>query len=60
VAVNIGKSSVQPTYAGPQGQYPGLDQINFPLSLDLRGSGLVNVTVIADGMTSNAVQLDIQ
>jgi len=60
VVVNIGNSAVQPSYAGPQGQYPGLDQINFPLSLDLRGSGLVNVTVTADGVMSNAVQLDIR
>jgi len=60
VVVNIGNSSVQPTYAGPQGQYQGLDQINFPLSLNLRGSGLVNVTVTADGVMSNIVQLNIQ
>jgi len=60
VIVNIGGISVQPTYAGPQGQYPGLDQINFPLSLNLRGSGLVNVTVTADGVISNTVQLAIQ
>jgi uncharacterized protein (TIGR03437 family) len=60
VMVNIGGISVQPTYAGPQNQYPGLDQINFPLSLNLRGSGLVNVTVTADGVISNAVQLAIQ
>jgi len=39
---------------------PGLDQISFPLSLNLRGSGLVNVTVTATGVVSNAVQLDIQ
>ena len=45
VMVNIGTTSVQPTYGGPQGQYPGVDQVNFPLSLNLRGSGLVNVTV---------------
>jgi len=60
VMVNIANTSVQPSYAGPQGQYPGLDQVNFPLSLNLRGGGLVNVTVTADGVTSNAVQLDIQ
>jgi uncharacterized protein (TIGR03437 family) len=60
VTVNIAATTVQPSYAGPQGQTPGLDQVNFPLSLGLRGSGLVNVTVTADGVTSNAVQLLIQ
>jgi len=60
VTVKIGNTDVQPTYAGPQGQYPGLDQVNFPLSLNLRGSGLVNVTVAVDGAASNVVQLNIQ
>jgi hypothetical protein len=39
---------------------PGLDQVNVPLGLNLRGSGLVNVSVTVDGVTSNAVQIDIQ
>jgi uncharacterized protein (TIGR03437 family) len=60
VTLNIGNITLQPSYAGPQGQYPGLDQVNFGLPLNLRGSGLVNVTVTADGVTSNAVQLSIQ
>ena len=58
--MKIGNTDVQPTYAGPQGQYPGLDQVNLPLSLNLRGSGLVSVTVTADGIASNTVQLNIQ
>lgn len=60
VSVSIGNTLVQPAYAGPQGQYPGLDQVNFLLPLILRGSGLVNVTVTADGVVSNVVQLNIQ
>jgi uncharacterized protein (TIGR03437 family) len=60
VTVNVGNTVVQPTYAGPQGQVPGLDQLNFPLPLNLRGSGLVNVTLNAGGVTSNPVQLSIQ
>ena len=60
VTVNIGNTTVQPSYFGSQGQDPGVDQVNFPLPLNLRGSGLVSVTVTADGVTSNAVQLDIQ
>ena len=46
-------------YAGPQPQFPGLDQVNVPLSLSLRGAGVVNVTVTVDGVTSNPVQIDI-
>ncbi len=60
VVVTIGSTKIQPTYAGPQPEVPGLDQVNVPLVLSLRGSGLVNVTVTVDGVTSNAVQLQIQ
>jgi len=60
VMVMIGNTAVQPLYAGPQGQYPGLDQVNVVLPIALRGSGLVSVTVAADGVQSNPVQLSIQ
>jgi uncharacterized protein (TIGR03437 family) len=60
VTVTIGSTVVQPLYAGPQGQYPGLDQVNFGLPLSLRGAGLVNITVTADGVVSNPVQLSIR
>jgi uncharacterized protein (TIGR03437 family) len=60
VMVTIGTVRIQPTYAGPQTQVPGLDQINVPLPLTLRGIGLTNVSVTVDGVTSNAVQLLIQ
>ena len=48
------------TYAGPQLQIPGLDQVNVPLPLSLHGSGLVNVVVLVGGVPSNAVQIQIQ
>ena len=60
VSVQIGTATIQPTYAGPQPQTPGLDQVNIPLPLSLRGAGLVNVTVTVDGVTSNAVQVRVQ
>ena len=60
VVVTIGSTKTQPTYAGPQMQVPGLDQVNVPLVLSLRGSGLVDVTVTVDGVTSNPVRLAIQ
>jgi len=58
--VTIGNVKVQPTYVGPQPDVPGLDQINVPLTLNLRGAGLVNVTITIDGVASNAVQIAIQ
>jgi uncharacterized protein (TIGR03437 family) len=60
VTVMIGSAVVQPSYAGPQGQYPGLDQVNVPLPISLRGAGTVNVAVTANGVVSNAVQIAIQ
>ncbi|HEV8145072.1 MAG TPA: hypothetical protein VGP79_01750 [Bryobacteraceae bacterium] len=60
VSVNIGDKKFPALYAGPQTIIPGLDQINLALPLDLRGAGLVNVSVTVDGVTSNAVQIRIQ
>lgn len=60
IVVTIGNTNIQPLYAGPQPQIPGLDQVNVGLPLSLRGSGLVSVTVTVDGVASNAVQIDIQ
>jgi uncharacterized protein (TIGR03437 family) len=60
VVVTIGSTTIKPTYAGPQMEVPGLDQVNVPLPLTLRGAGLVNVTVTVDGVPSNAVQINIQ
>lgn len=59
VVVNIGNQSGPAMYAGPQPTTPGLDQVNVPLSLNLRGSGLVNVTVTVAGQTTNAGQIYI-
>jgi uncharacterized protein (TIGR03437 family) len=60
VKVTMGSVTVTPTYVGPQGQFPGLDQVNVPLVLGLRGAGEVNVTVTVDGVTSNAVKIAVQ
>lgn len=59
VTVTIGNTTVPAIYAGPQPQTPGLDQVNVPLPLSLRGAGAVNVIVTVDGVTSNAVKIAI-
>jgi uncharacterized protein (TIGR03437 family) len=58
--VKIGDTVLPTLYAGPQPQTPGLDQVNVGLPLSLRGAGLVNVTVMVNGISSNAVQIRIQ
>lgn len=60
VSVAINGVGVPVLYAGPQPEYPGLDQVNVQLPLTLRGSGLSNVILTVDGQASNTVTIDIQ
>ncbi len=60
VTVSINGKSVPVLYAGPQNQYPGLDQIVVAIPRSLAGAGQVNVTVSAGGLTSNTVQVSIR
>jgi uncharacterized protein (TIGR03437 family) len=60
VTVTVNGQAVPVTYSGAQGQYPGLDQVNIGLVLNLRGSGHVPVVVTVDGQHSNAVFIQIQ
>jgi uncharacterized protein (TIGR03437 family) len=48
------------TFAGPQGQYPGLDQVDMLLPASLKGAGQVNVSLIVDAQPSNTVTLVFQ
>jgi len=47
-------------YAGPQGVLPGLDQINVRLIPELRGAGLVQLTLIIGGRRSNTPTIFIK
>ena len=53
VTVTINGQSYNPAYAGAQGTYPGLDQINVLLPASLVGAGQVNVSITVDGQVSN-------
>jgi uncharacterized protein (TIGR03437 family) len=48
------------TYAGPQSQFPGMDQVVIPLSANLQGTGTVNVVLTVDGQEANAISLTFQ
>ena len=52
--------SVPVQYAGPQNQFPGLDQINVEIPRSLAGRGTIAISVVVDGVSSNAVQLLFQ
>jgi uncharacterized protein (TIGR03437 family) len=47
-------------FAGAQGQYQGLDQINLAVPAGLAGMGEVSVYLVADGKLSNMVTVNIQ
>jgi len=60
VTCTIGGIASQVLYAGPQGQYPGKDQVNVLLPLGLAGAGLVRLELSVDGHSANTVALTIR
>jgi len=59
VTINYGGAKVKAQYAGAQGEFPGLAQVNVALPLSLRGAGVVSVSVTVDGVTSNTVKIAV-
>ena len=60
ITATIGNNSVPVAFAGPQGIFAGEDQINIQLPPTLRGAGVVDVTLSADGQTTNPVKVHIR
>lgn len=56
-AVRIGNQSVNVLYAGRQGDFAGLDQVNIPLPKTLMRQGEVDVVLKLDGKTTNTVNI---
>ena len=55
-----GSQTLAPAYAGPQGQFDGLDQVNVRLTPALKGLGVINLVLSVDGISSNTVSVDIR
>jgi uncharacterized protein (TIGR03437 family) len=55
IQVFAGDIPLEVLYAGPQTQFPGLDQVNIRLPLSARNVGLRPITITIDGILSNAV-----
>jgi uncharacterized protein (TIGR03437 family) len=60
VTVTINGIDVPVLYAGSQPSFTGLDQVNVQLPASLRGSGVTNIVLTANGQTANPVTIDIQ
>jgi uncharacterized protein (TIGR03437 family) len=57
VTCRIGSTTLPVSFAGPQGVYVGLDQVNILLPKSLRGTGNANVAITVDGQAANTVAI---
>lgn len=55
----IGGLEIPVEYFGGVSKFAGLDQINLLLPPSLKGRGLVDVTIVVNGVSSNAVTIDL-
>src|SRR5262249_5307099 len=60
VKASIGGLELQPSFVGPAPGFIGLDQLNIPLSKNLAGRNVVDVSVRADGVRSNIVKIAVK
>jgi uncharacterized protein (TIGR03437 family) len=60
VQVLLGDTAVPAMYAGAQGTFPGLDQVNVNLPASLAGAGEVSVRVLIGGVSSNSVTIRVR
>jgi uncharacterized protein (TIGR03437 family) len=58
--VTVGGETLVPTFAGAQPNFPGLEQINVPLTQTLMGKGLVDLIVTSNSIASKPVQVAIK
>ncbi len=56
----IGGVDVPVAFAGAQGTFPGLDQVNVQIPAALKGRGEVTVTLTVDGQAANPVTIGVQ
>ena len=60
VTATIGGVSTQVLFAGPQGQFPGLDQVNVVLPQNLQKHGEQDLVLTVDGHLANTVRLNVK
>lgn len=60
VTARIGNIILPVLFAGAQGDFAGLDQVNIQIPRSLAGSGEVNLMLTVDGQQSNVVRISIK
>jgi uncharacterized protein (TIGR03437 family) len=59
VTATIGGEHVDVLFAGAQGQFPGLDQVNLSVPLNLHAEGETDVVLTVDGHVANTVRVNL-
>ncbi len=57
VSAKVGGQTAGVDYAGQQGSFVGLDQLNLTLPSSLRGQGTVSIALTVDDKTANALNI---
>jgi uncharacterized protein (TIGR03437 family) len=60
VTATIGGANADVSYAGAQGSFTGLDQLNLAIPRVLAGRGNVDIAVLVDGKTANIVTINVK
>lgn len=60
VTATIDGLSADVLFAGPQGQFPGLDQVNLTLPQNLKGHGEQDLILTVDGHPANKVRVNVK
>ena len=60
VSVTLGGVNADALYAGPQGEFVGLDQLNVALPRSLAGRGEVDVRLTVEGVAANPLKVVIR
>ncbi|NOT63393.1 MAG: hypothetical protein HOP19_24550, partial [Acidobacteria bacterium] len=60
VGIVIGGVNAETLYAGAQGSFIGLDQLNVALPRALAGRGEIDLTLTVDGKAANVLRVAVQ
>ncbi len=60
VNVKLGGVNADALYAGPQGSFAGLDQLNVSLPRSLAGRGEIDLSVLVEGQEANKLKVAIK
>jgi uncharacterized protein (TIGR03437 family) len=60
ISITLGGTALPVAYAGAQGTYSGLDQVNVLLDRSLIGKGALTLQLTANGIPANPVVVNVK